>query len=487
MSKKGLSRLEFLKAGALSTAALGTGALGRTFQKPDTKKSSFGDAKNVIFLVVDGMSAGTMSLADLVKQRQYGEKTNWIKLYESDREYHRGLMDMASLNSVVTGSASASSSWGSGHRINNGAVNVGPNGEEYKTICEIFRDANKATGLVTTARITHATPSGFGINMPSRGMEDEIAEQYAERGYDLLMGGGDRHFSAESRSDGKDLYSVFEGNGYTVAKNKTEMNRATRNSKLLGVFYNSHLPYSLDYNSLSSLRESVPTLAEMTKTALDRLNRNKNGFILQIEGARVDHAAHGNDPAGLIYDQIAFDDAIKEVMDFTDSRDDTLVILTTDHGNANPGLSGLGSGYGDSPAMLDTIQDYRHSFEWMYNEMGYHWSDDSLEGLTVKSIMDHVEYAMNTKITRQEALMVKQSFRGEFRSPFRNREKPAGVLSGVLANYNGINFISTNHTADYVEIAAWGPGSDRIPTFVRNTALFDLMVDMADVRAYAEG
>lgn len=487
MSKKGLSRLEFLKAGAMSTAALGTGALGRTFQKADTKKSSYGDAKNVIFLVVDGMSAGTLALADLLKQRQYGEKTNWIKLYESDREYHRGLMDMASLNSVVTGSAAAASSWGSGHRINNGAVNMSPNGEEYKTICEIFRDAGKATGLVTTARITHATPSGFGINMPARGMEDEIAEQYAERGYDLLMGGGARHFSADSRDDGKDLYSVFEQNGYTVARNKAEMNRATRNSNLLGLFYDSHLPYTVDHKTLSDLQENVPTLADMTKTALDRLNRNEDGFILQVEGGRVDHAAHGNDPAGLIYDQIAFDDAVKEVMDFTDGRDDTLVILTTDHGNANPGLSGLGSGYGDSPAMLDTIQDYRHSFEWMYNEMGYHWSDDSLSGITVKDIMDHVEYAMNTKITREEGLMLKQSFEGKFRSPFKNRQQPSGVLSGVLANYNGINFISTSHTADYVEIAAWGPGSDRIPTFVRNTALFDLMVDMADVRAYAAG
>jgi len=487
MSKKGLSRLEFLKAGALSTAAMGSGMLGGTLRQSRTKKSSFGDAKNVIFLVSDGMSSGTLALADLVKQRQYGNKSNWISLYESDREYHRGLMDMATRNSVVPDSAAAASSWGCGQRINNGAVNWGPNDEEFKTICEIFRDAGKGTGLVTTARITHATPSGFGINMPTRGMEDEIAEQYAERKYDLLMGGGARHFSPDSRDDGKDLYSVFEEEGYTVVKNKQEMNRATRNSKLLGLFYDSHLPYTVDHKTLSELQDSVPTLAEMTKSALDRLNRNDNGFILQIEGGRVDHAAHGNDPAGLIYDQIAFDDAIKEVMDFTDGRDDTLVILTTDHGNANPGLSGLGSGYGDSPAMLDTIQNYRHSFEWMYSEMGYHWSDDSLEGITVKDIMDHVEYAMNTKITRDEGLMLKRSFQGEFRSPFRNRQQPAGVLSGVLANYNGISFISTNHTADYVEIAAWGPGSDRIPAFVRNTALFDLMVDMADVRAYAEG
>lgn len=486
MSKSKLSRLDFLKTGALSTAALGTGFIGKSTAK-QTKKSNFGDAKNVIFLVVDGMSAGTMAIADLVKQDQYGEKTNWVKLYESDREYHRGLMDMASLNSTVTGSASAASSWGSGHRINNGAVNWGPNGEQYKTICEIFRDAGKGTGLVTTARITHATPSGFGINMSSRQMEDEIAKQYSERNYDVLMGGGDRHFRADGRSDGDDLYSTFESNGYTVVKTKPELNRATRNSKLLGIFYDSHLPYMVDYNTLPELQKNVPTLAEMSKAALERLNQNENGFILQIEGGRVDHAAHGNDPAGLIYDQIAFDDAVKEVMDFTDGRDDTLVILTTDHGNANPGLSGLGSGYGDSPEMMATLYDYKHSFEWMYSELGYHWSDDSLKGVTVKKIKDAVEYAMNTQITNEEGLMIKRSFEGKFRAPFRNRQGPAGVISGVLANYNGIYFIGTNHTADYVEIAAWGPGSDRIPTFVRNTALFDLMVDMADVRAYAEG
>lgn len=486
MSKKGFSRRDFLKSGALSTLALGSGALGRKIET-SRKKSSYGDAKNVIFLVVDGMSAGTLALGDLTKQAQYGDKTNWVKLYESDKEYHRGLMDMASLNSTVTGSASAASSWGSGHRINNGAVNWGPNGEQYKTICEIFRDAGKATGLVTTTRLTHATPSGFGINMPARGMEDEIAVQYSERNYDVLMGGGHRHFAADRRSDGRDLYSVFSSNGYTIARTKPELKRATRNSKLLGIFSDSHLPYTVDHNTLSDLQRDVPTLAEMTNAALDRLTRNENGFILQIEGGRVDHAAHGNCPSGLVYDQIAFDDAIGAVMEFTEGRDDTLVILTTDHGNANPGLSGLGSGYGDSPAMMATLFDYKHSFEWIYGELGYHWSDDSIGGITSKRIMDLLEYATNTQITREESLMIQRAFMGKFRAPFRNRQSPAGVLSGVLANYNGIYFIGTNHTADYVEIAAWGPGSDRIPTFVRNTALFDLMVDMADVRAYAGG
>ena len=486
MPKSKLSRLEFLKTGALSSAALGTGLLGGSTAKR-TKKSSYGDAKNVIFLVSDGMSSGTMALADLTKQASHGEKTNWIKLYESDREYHRGLMDMASLDSTVTDSSAAASSWGSGKRINNGGVNWGPNDEEYKSICEIFRDAGKGTGLVTTTRITHATPAGFAANVPARNMEDEIAEQYSERNYDVLLGGGHNNFSADRREDGKDIYSKFEGNGYTVVRSKNELNRATRNSKLLGIFYDSHLPYTVDHKTDKELAEKVPTLAEMTKSALERLDRKENGFILQVEGGRVDHAAHGNDPAGLVFDQIAFDDAIKEVMDFTDGRDDTLVIITTDHGNANPGLSGLGSGYRQSPEMMESLLDYRHSFEHMYSELGYHWSDDSLEGVTVNKIKEAIKYSMNTEITTEEGLMIKRAFQGKFRAPFSNRQGPAGVISGVLANYNGIYFIGTNHTADYVEIAAWGPGSDRIPTFVRNTALFDLMVDMADVRAYAAG
>jgi len=487
MSNNSFSRRDFLKTGALSSFALGSGLLSRSSAPQKTFKSTPGDAKNVIFLVVDGMSSGTMSLADLVKRDQFGEKTNWIQLYESDREYHRGLMDMASLNSTVTGSAAAASSWGCGQRIHNGAVNWGTHGEELRTICQIFQDAGKGTGLVSTARITHATPAGFGINMPLRSMEEQIAKQYAERGYDVLLGGGNRYFDADHRSDDVDLYSIFSNNGYTVARTKSELEHATRNSKLLGIFSDSHLPYMVDHHTLNELQERIPTLAEMTDAALERLDQKEEGFILQVEGGRVDHAAHGNDPAGLVYDQLAFDDAIKSVMDFTDGRDDTLVILTTDHGNANPGLSGLGSGYGDSPAMMATLYDYRHSFEWMYDEMGDRGSEEFRSNIQVENIRELVEYATNTQITTDEALMIKKSLQGEYKAPFQNRQSTAGVLSGVLANYNGINFIGTNHTADYVELAAWGPGSDRIPTFVRNTALFDLMVDMAGVRAYAEG
>lgn len=485
MSLKNFSRRDFLKKGALSTAAFGSGVLGGAIKKAH-KKSALGDAKNVIFLVSDGMSSGTLALADLVKQSEVGEKTHWVQLYESDKDYHRGLMDMASLDSIVTDSAAASSSWGCGKRINNGGINWGPNNEAHKPIHKIFKDAGKATGLVTTTRLTHATPAGFSVNVPQRGMEAEIAVQYYDREYDLLLGGGESQFSPDRRNDGRDLFSEFEQKGYTVVKTRAELQQASLEGKILGTFYDSHLPYSVDHRTLPELQEKVPTLSELTDAALKRLEQHSNGFILQIEGGRVDHAAHGNCPSGLIYDQIAFDDAIKTVMDFTEGREDTLVILTTDHGNANPGLGGYGPGYNHSPLMLDTIKEYKHSFEWIHDQLGISWADTSVpDHVTVNRVRELIEYASNTLITEEEAIMAYKSLTGEFRAPFRNRSGKEGVFSGILANYNGIYFISTTHTADYVEIASWGPGSDRIPTFVRNTDLFDLMVDMAAVRDYA--
>ena len=482
------SRRDFIKKSALSGLAFGTGFLGST-NGISTLKTHTGAAKNIIFMVSDGMSTGTLTIADLIKQSKLGQKTHWMNLYENpDRKFHRGLMDMAALDSTVTDSSAASSSWGCGHRINNGAVNVGPNGENYRTILEIFRDAGKATGLVTTTRITHATPAGFATNAESRGMEDEIAKQYSDRNYDLLMGGGHRHFSPDSREDGQDLYLKMRNKGYVVARNKTEMSRADKSKKLLGIYYDSHLPYTVDHENIRELSENIPTLTEMTTEALSRLEQNDQGFILQIEGGRVDHAAHGNDAAGLAFDQIAFDDAVKIVMDYTENRDDTLVILTTDHGNANPGLSAHGRGYRQSPAMMDTLLNYRRSFEWMYGELDFQWSEESPENnVSVERIREVIEYATNTQIAKEQSKKIHTAFRGEFRAPYGQRRGAGAVMSGVLANYNGIYFISTSHTADYVEIAAWGPGSDQIPPLVRNTTLFDLMVETAGVGAYREG
>ena len=482
-SSNGVGRRTFLKRTALSSAALGMGLWGgdgaSAAAAPRPRTDVQGDARNIIFLVVDGMSQGTFTMTDQLLQRHHDRTSHWADLYREDAYDTASFMDMTPRNSIVTGSAAAASSWGSGHRVDNTVLNMAPDGTRYRTICQMCKDAGKATGLVSTARITHATPAGFSINMPQRWMEDEIAMQYLERGYDVLLGGGARHFTAEGRDDNQDLFAQFGDAGYQVIRDRGDLDRVANSEKTLGVFYDSHFPYDIDRLNIDRLGRSVPSLAEMTDAALSRLNQREEGFLLQVEGARVDHAAHSNDAAGLLYDQVAFDDTIATVLDFVANRDDTLLMVATDHGNANPGLNAIGDRYEDSPAMFDRIANFQRSNEWIFRDL----DEDS----AVDEIQERVAFACNLDISTNEAATLQQALKGEFEAVYRPRSRPSAVLSAIQANYTAVNWTGSMHTSDYVPLLTMGPGSDTLGSFVRNTELFDLMVNAAGVTAQAEG
>jgi alkaline phosphatase len=471
LPKNGFSRRDFLKTGALSGLFLGSAGLVGC-ATPGTSRDYSGRAKNVIFLVSDGMSIGALTMADSMLRRRDGRPSNWIRLYE-EGNVSRGLMDMASANSMVTGSASAASSWGSGVRINNGAVNMSPGGEEFTPVLPIFRDAGKATGLVSTARITHATPAGFSVNSPDRGLEDEIAMKQLTGNFDVLMGGGNSHFDPALRSDGLDLYARARDAGYSIFRSKAAMTGYDGSGKMLGIFSDSHVPYTLDHMNTPEYVENIPTLAEMTRAAINRLSRNPNGFIMQIEGGRVDHAAHSNDIGGLIYDQIAFDDAIGAVLEFTANRDDTLVFITTDHGNASPSLNAAGSYYNDSNPNFDKIMNFKYTNDWILTGL------DRDSG--VSQIQERIEEATTLQVSSRHAGILRQAIRGEYEPVYSMMSSPWAVLGQILAEHTSVNWVGTGHTSDYVELAAFGPGSEAIGYFTRNTDLFGIMTRAAGV------
>lgn len=457
------SRRDFIKTGALGSLLLGTGIFAGKGCTPVTQR---GKAKNVIFLVSDGMSVGALTMADQVLRRRDGKSSNWIRLLEEGK-VSQANMDMASANAIVTDSAAASCSWGCGYRVNNGSVNIGVNDEIHKPILPIFRDAGKSTGLVTTAEITHATPAGFAANVESRNMGEEIAVQYLERRIDVLMGGGDRHYNPEKRSDQKDMYASYSEGGYAVAKSKKEIGSTLPDTPFLGIFDHSHVPYTIDHLNTPELLDSVPTLAEMTHLAIQKLSNNSEGFILQVEGARVDHAAHSNDPAGLIYDQIAFDEAIKVALDFTENRDDTLVIITSDHGNSNPGLSG------GPNSNFDKIHHFKHSAQWV----GRHLDESS----SISRIKEVMEEATRLQITDPEATALQDVLQDGYGHVATRRRGRASVYGDILSNHTNITWSSTSHTSDYVELASYGPGSEVLEGFVKNTDLFKVMVNAAGI------
>ncbi len=466
-----MKRRVFFKAGALS-------AMGATVLNPFSTAhagnpnifSNHKKAKNIILLVSDGMSTGTLNMADLYLQRKKGVGSCWLNLYRENK-VSRGLMDTASASSIVTDSAAASSSWGGGVRVANGSLNVGTTGEHYLPLWQKFKKSGKKAGTVTTVPATHATPAGLCVNSKSRNAQDKIAEDLLEHQFDVVMGGGNKYFSSKYRKDNADLYKNYQNSGYQVAKNKSDLLSLKAGKPTLGIFSDDALPYEIDRVHNEDLKNTCPTLAEMTTSAIALMEKNPEGFVLLVEGGKVDWAAHGNDIAGLLYDQIAFDEAVGEALKFAEKNEDTLVIVTSDHGNANPGLV-----YGNEVnSNFDSIQNYKHSNEWILNGFS--------KKSSVSQIKERIAYANNIALTTDEAKSILNYYNNLSQEDglYNPRHLPFGVLADIQKQHNSVGWISMNHSADYVELAMYGPGSELLKPFVKNTDLHYLMLQAAEI------
>lgn len=460
-----MKRRSFLNLGLLAavSTSLGIPARAQTTPSSTSKKQ----AKNIIFLVSDGMSLGTLTMADLLLQRKYGHPSFWLNLYRQGKGTH-ALVDTASADSLVTDSAAGSSSWGCGIRVKNGFLNITPDGRKPKTILQKFKEGGKATGCVTTVTITHATPAGFCVNEKSRGNEAGIAASYFDRKFDVMMGGGTEFFSSDTRKDKRDLFGDFAKSGYQVARTKAEMNAAKAGKPLLGVFTKGALPYSLDRVSNPELMEKTPTLAEMETKAIEILSANPNGFVLQVEGGKVDWAAHGNDVGALVYDQIAFDEAIATALRFAESNGETLVIMTTDHGNSNPGLIKCKK----VNACFDTLQHFKHTNEWVLKNIQKTDSPDKVISLIKENQGFTVTKTEAADILTHYSSLKSEELYNAYKLPFRR-------YAEIQKTYTSVGWSGMDHSADYGELGMYGPFSETLPPFIKNVDLHNFMLRAA--------
>lgn len=466
----------FLRAGALTGVAGGVEAL----QAAQGKEK---EARNIIWMVADGMSPSVLPMAEQFSLRARGKGLVWQALVDRP-DIVRGSMDMASLDSIVTDSSSASSSWGSGARIFNAWVNMLPDGTRLTPIADVARDRKRVVGLVTTATVTHATPAGFAAVSRRRDDEHLIGEQYLDK-VDVILGGGSKFFDAR-RPDKTDWRPKFTAKGYEVVQTRDAL-LGSKSQRLLGLFSDGHVPYTLDRRQSQKLQKEVPTLAEMTTAALERLSKNRNGFLLQVEGARVDHAAHANDAAGLLWDQIAFDDAIEVVLKFAEKDPNTLVVITSDHGNSNPGLRGCGKEYRDTNAYFDRLLKIESSFSGIAGRMGtkseysMHANPELVPKPTppAERVVEAMQKYFAITPAKDEVELIRRAVGGA-KGMMLNRDldKFDGVLGGVVGNHTGVCWMSTSHTSDYVLVTALGPGAKRFEGFIRNTEVFPALAGL---------
>jgi len=469
-----MKRRDFFRNAALTAAAATVtspfSSLGNSRNHPPQGRGKV--AKNIIFMVSDGMSAGTLTMANMLSELRDGRLSTWMSLYH-DGTVSRGLMDTASANSLVTDSSAASSAWGGGVRVNNGVLNVAPDGSRPIPILQKFKAAGKAVGCVTTVPITHATPAGFCVNNDSRSAQAEIALAYHDLRFDVMMGGGTEYFDSERRKDKQDVFGKFRKSGFRVVQTRDELlaaDAAGDAAPLLGVFHADGLPYALDREHDEQLKNNTPSLAEMVESAIRRLSKNRNGFVLQVEGGKVDWAAHANDIGGLLFDQLAFEEALATAIAFAKADGDTLVIVTTDHGNANPGLFG---GTKD----FERVFRFRHTNDWVLQGID--------RDFTAAQVRERIEHAHGYAISANEAIQLLAHYvtdRNEdgLYNPYK---LPFADLAAIQRKYTSVGWASTGHSGDHVEVAAFGPGQQLLRPFVRNTDMHHLMLEAAGVAA----
>ncbi|MEM1185362.1 MAG: alkaline phosphatase [Planctomycetota bacterium] len=452
------SRRDFLFAAAGGLASAGLAGCARGEQvgsrvgaaalSPTNER-----VKNVVFVVADGMDHASVMLADLVSRRRDGRASPFVSLRADERTTVGQCMTFAR-DSIVTDSAAAGSAFGIGEHVDNRSINF-VDDREPTPILVRARNAGLATGLVTTTRLTHATPAAMACNVPSRNLEDAIAEQLLDRRVDVLLGGGAKHFPDGLLAKHPDL---------TLVRNANELASAS-SGRLLGLFNDSHLRYSLDR------LDAEPSLSMMTRAALDRLSASGRGFIMQVEAGRVDHAGHANDAAGLVHDMLEFNEVVRAAAEFTDSRDDTLLIVTTDHGTGGPQLTK----YMEPGATgIDRIASARRSFEWIDEELGGLRAALDNPG-RVREVMEYAA-GFDPGMERVDWLVstIRERERGD---GFDEATSPTALLGSVFANGHAVAFTSVNHNADYVDVLARGPGAERLGRFIDNVDIHTMMCE----------
>lgn len=302
--------------------------------------------RNLIFMVSDGMGPASLSLTRSFRQYQDALPTDDILVLD---QHFIGSSRTRSSSSLVTDSAAGATAFSCGKKSYNGAISVLPNHTPCGTVLEAAKRAGYLTGLVVTTRITDATPACFASHVNIRSEEDLIAQQEVGhyplgRVLDLMLGGGRCHFlpntsSGSCRSDDWDITEMAQKQyGWTYIDSRKGFDNLSTSGgdtklPLMGLFAPNDFPFEIDRRNMN---DDYPSLEEMARTALNVLEAatetSEQGFFLMIEGSRIDHAGHGNDPAAQVHEVLAYDRAFAAVVEFlARSKDKGVLIATSDH------------------------------------------------------------------------------------------------------------------------------------------------------------
>ncbi|MCE9685218.1 alkaline phosphatase [Shewanella sp. AS16] len=363
-------------------------------------------AKNVILFVGDGMGISTLTAARIYQgQQMAGNKGGEENFLSFEQFPHTALVKTYNTNQQTPDSAGTMTAMATGVKSKAGVISVSDaslrgnclssKGNELISLVDLANAKGLSTGIVTTARLTHATPAATYAHTPERDWESDanlpaeavangctdIASQLVMRdeanALSVAMGGGRSYFIPNDvtdgenkkgkRKDGQDLTKAwvdkFSNAAYVWNQAGFDAIDTTATDHLLGLFNPSHMQYETDRSDDVG---GEPSLTEMTSKALEILKKNDKGYLLIVEAGRIDHGHHAGNAKRALTDAVELSNAVKAAVAGTDP-DDTLVMVTADHSHVftiagypkrgNP-ILGLVHGVDGSLAIADDNKPY---------------------------------------------------------------------------------------------------------------------------------
>ncbi|MED4905886.1 alkaline phosphatase [Parageobacillus thermoglucosidasius] len=454
MKNIGRKIISFALIGSLTAGSFAFAAREEAKEKQKSKP-----IKNVIMMVMDGTSAGATTLARWYKGAPLALD-----------EMASGAVRTYSAESAITDSAPAATAMATGFKSNDKYIGILPSvvnspgaspiskERAMKPVANVLEGAElmgKATGIIATSAIQHATPAGFSAHVKHRNLFPDIAEQQVYQDIEVVLGGGKEALlpgsGTNNRKDNENMLEIIKKKGYDVVETRDDLLRST-SDKIWGVFADDALAQDMNR---PYTRPNEPTLAEMTKKAIETLSKDKDGFFLFVEGSQPDWAAHANDPVGIISEVLAFDKAVAEALSFAKKRNDTLVIAVSDHGNSGItiGNRNTDQSYPETPvsAYVDPLKKARMTLEGAMSQLK-----------ADKSNLEEVArlYGLDS-LTADEKKKLNES---------NNLRK---TLTELLAARANLGFTTGGHTGEDVFLYTYGPNRP-IGTF-ENTDLAHIM------------
>jgi alkaline phosphatase len=382
---QGAKQVEEAKQVWLDATQTVSGKSAETIAQAKSIATLKGQAKNVILFVGDGMGISTVTAARILEGQLNGDNGEEHQL-SFERFPFAGLAKTYNVDAQTPDSAGTMTAMMSGVKTDVGVIGVDEDiergkcatvaGNELFTALELAEIAGKSTGIISTARITHATPAATYAKSADRNWEDisdmpaeataagcmDIADQLVNfeslleakvanlnvDGIEVVFGGGRRHFlpkdaafnSADAvssvegdRTDNRDLTAEWQAKystgTYVMDQTGFDAIDPANTEHVFGLFNESHMQYEADRGNDVA---GEPSISKMTEKAIDILNNNDEGFFLMVESGRIDHGHHAGSAYNALTDTIAFSDAIKKAVEMTDMSD-TLIIVTADHGH----------------------------------------------------------------------------------------------------------------------------------------------------------